>query len=184
MFLSSLNSQTGHRTNHIARGVVKSLKILQDAAKKLDLLFPSVLLASWAKLQALRSSSADVAFGLWHSGRTATLTMEEPLALPCLNFLPLRIANAGYPLVDLARNVMKDLQKRAGIVEQSNIADISIWAGHSGASLCNVYVNILSAPTGNSGEKLKEENKRRFEPVKVRLNSNLEKNPRAEDPYQ
>lgn len=168
MFLASSQSRNGRRITHIARGVVKSLKLLQDAAKALDLLLPSVLLASWAKVQAIRTSSSDVTFGLWHSGRTGTLTTEEPLALPCLNFLPLRATNSGYPLVDLAREVMRDLQRRTGIIEQSAIADVSTWAGHPQAPLCNVYVNILPVPAGKKGEELKEGKLPSFEPVKVR----------------
>jgi len=73
------------------------------------------------------------------------------------------------PILELAKALMKDLQRRSGTLEQSRLRDVSRWAGLEGKSLCNVYVNILHTgpkPDGNPAVG------RAFEPVKVSLGVN------------
>jgi hypothetical protein len=100
---------------------------------------------------------------MWHSNRVA-----DNLALPCLNLLPVRIADTSRPILEVAKALMKDLQRRSGTLEQSKLRDISRWAESEGKPLCNVYVNVLHTGLKLDGNPVRD---RVFEPVKVSLDS-------------
>jgi ferricrocin synthase len=165
---SNLHKKQGLRTNCVMREVVKSLKALQVNAQIADLNLHTILLACWAKLQARLCCSSEATFGLWHSGRSGVVSSDN-LALPCLNFLPIRVEGADQNTLDSARSVSKDLQRRSGIVEKSRISDVSAWTGHPGEPLCNVYVNLLCLPlvADNGGRNRLKKAGRTFEPVNV-----------------
>ena len=147
------------RTNYIFRGVIHSSKELHEIARKSDLTPQAILLAAWARVHSLECSMSEATFGMWHSSRFA-----DNLAVPCLNLLPMRVTDTTRPTLEVAKAVMKDLQRRSGTLEQSRLRDVSKWAGFEGKPLCNVYVNVLhTAP--RPGDKPA----RVFEPVKVSL---------------
>jgi hypothetical protein len=90
----------------------------------------------------------------------------DNLAVPCLNLLPIRVVDTDCPILEVAKALMKDLQRRAGTLEQSKLRDVSRWAGLEGKPLCNVYVNVLHTGSGVDCNPVKE---RVFEPVKVSM---------------
>lgn len=104
---------------------------------------------------------SEATFGMWHSSRFA-----DSLAMPCLNLLPMRVTDTTRPILEVARTLMKDLQRRSGTLEQSRLRDVSKWAGINGKPLCNVYVNVLHTGTRLDSDPAVD---RAFEPVKVRL---------------
>jgi hypothetical protein len=104
----------------------------------------SLYLAAWAHTQAKFCGTDDVTFGLWHSGRSASIPDIDLLAFPCLNILPLRvIIPKGSSLKQIASQIQADLKRRNHDVEQSNLLDIDSWIHGEGKPLCNVFVNIL-----------------------------------------
>ena len=121
----------------------------------------AILLAAWARVHSLECSTSEATFGLWHSNRLA-----DDLAVPCLNLLPIRIIGTSRPILEVAKALMKDLQRRSGTLGQSKLRDVSRWAGLEGKPLCNVYVNILHAGPKPNGKPVMEH---MFEPVKVSL---------------
>ena len=130
-------------------------------ARKSDLMLQAILLAAWARVHSLECSASEATFGIWHSSR-----FTDNVAVPCLNLLPIRVTDTKRPILELAKTLMKDLQRRSGTLEQSRLRDVSRWAGLEGKPLCNVYVNVLYTgpkPEGNPAAG------RVFEPVKVSL---------------
>jgi len=150
-------SEKETRTNHLFHGIVPSLRELHEIARKSDLTLQAILLAAWARVHSLECSMSEATFGLWHSSRFA-----DNLALPCLNLLPMRVTDTTRPILEVARALMKDLQRRSGTLEQSRLRDVSEWAGSEGKPLCNVYVNVL-----HTGPRPVDNSARAFEPVKV-----------------
>jgi hypothetical protein len=140
---------------------VPSLRELQEITRKSDLTLQAILLAAWARVHSLECSISEATFGVWHSSRFA-----DNLAAPCLNLLPMRIMDTNRPILEVAKVLMKDLQRRSGTLEQSRLRDVSKWAGFEGKPLCNVYVNILHV--GSEPED-KPAMDRVFEPVRVSL---------------
>ncbi|KAJ3863426.1 hypothetical protein EV359DRAFT_43196 [Lentinula novae-zelandiae] len=53
-------------------------------------------------------------------------------------------------ILDVARRIQADLANRTPVVEQTRVADISKWIGLKGKSFCNVAVNVLRLPGGQS----------------------------------
>ncbi|KAF9783958.1 hypothetical protein BJ322DRAFT_1067759 [Thelephora terrestris] len=151
--------QKNTRANHLFRGVVSSLDKLRETAKKSDLTLQAILLAAWACVHSLECSASEATFGIWHSSR-----FTENLAIPCLNLLPMRVVDTRRPILEVSKGLMKDLQRRTGILEQSKLRDVSRWAGLEGKPLCNVYVNVLHPGLELSGDPAKHH---LFEPVKL-----------------
>ena len=151
------------RGNHLFHGAVSSLKELQEIARKSDLTVQAILLAAWARVHSHECSASEATFGIWHSSRFA-----DNLALPCLNLLPMRVTDTDRPILELAKTLMKDLQRRSGTMKQSRLRDVSRWVGLEGKPLCNVYVNVLhTGPRPNDNPTMD----RTFEPVRVSLRS-------------
>lgn len=140
---------------------MSSLQELQEIARKSDLTLQAILLAAWARVHSLRCSVSEATFGMWHSSRFA-----DNLAVPCLNLLPIRVADTTHPILEVAKALMKDLQRRSGTLEQSRLRDVSKWAGSDGEPLCNVYVNILHTGPEPDSNPVRD---RVFESVKVSL---------------
>lgn len=141
-----------------------SLQELQEMARKSDLTLQSILLAAWARVHSLECSASEATFGMWHSSR-----FTDKVAMPCLNLLPMRVIDTTRPILEVAKTLMKDLQRRSGMLEQSRLRDVSRWAGSDGKPLCNVYVNVLYTGPKPEGNPARD---RIFEPVKVSLSSN------------
>ena len=78
----------------------------------------------------------------------------------------MRVVDTRRPILEVAKTLMKNLQRRSGTLEQSKIRDVSKWAGLEGKPLCNVYVNVLNTGFNLDGNSVKEHV---FEPVKVSL---------------
>ena len=157
LFIHSSSSRKKTRTNCSFHGIVPLSKELHEIARKSDLTPQAILLAAWARVHSLECSMSEATFGMWHSSRFA-----DSLALPCLNLLPMRVTDTARPILEVARALMKDLQRRSGTLEQSRLRDVSKWAGSEGKPLCNVYVNILHTGPGPVDNPA-----RAFEPVKV-----------------
>ena len=138
---------------------MSSLKELQEITRKSDLTLQAILLAAWARVHSLECSTSEATFGIWHSSQFA-----NNLAAPCLNLLPMRVVDTDRPVLELAKVLMKDLQRRSGTLEQSRLRDVSKWAGFEGKPLCNVYMNILHTRPKPEGKSATD---RIFEPVKV-----------------
>ena len=153
--------QKGSRANHLFRDVVPSSNKLQEIARRSDLTLQAVLLAAWARVHSLKCSTSEATFGIWHSSR-----FTDNGAIPCLNLLPIRVVDTRRPIREVAKSLMKDLQRRAGTLEQSKLRDVSRWAGFGGKPLCNVYVNILHTGPELDGNPARE---RVFESIKVSL---------------
>lgn len=134
-------------------------KELHEIARKSDLTPQAILLAAWARVHSLECSVPEATFGMWHSSR-----FTDNLAMPCLNLLPIRVVDTTRPILEVAKSVMKDLQRRSGTLEQSRLRDVSNWAGSDGVPLCNVYVNLLYM-----GAKPERNSVQAFESVKVSL---------------
>lgn len=140
------------------------LDILQNKARSYSLSLQSILLACWAIVQMNWSSSLDGAtFLLSHAGRSsAAIPNLDVLAAPCCNYAPvhvnLGIKRAGalkisaMTILDVARRIQADLANRTPVVEQTRVADISKWIGLKGKSFCNVAVNVLRLPGGQSSK--------------------------------
>jgi len=162
-FVHRSPSQKKTRANYLFRGVISSSRELREVARKSDLTLQAILLAAWARVHSVECSVSEATFGIWHSSRFVT-----NLALPCLNLLPMRITDTNRPILEVAKALMKDLQRRSGTLEQSRLRDVGRWVGSEGKPMCNVYVNVLHTapkPDGNP------ERDRIFEPVKVSLSS-------------
>jgi hypothetical protein len=147
-FVHQSPSRKKIRGNYVFHGVVSSLKELRETARKSDLTLQAILLAAWAHVHSLECSASEATFGIWHSSRFA-----GSVAVPCLNLLPMRVTDTKRPILEIAKALMKDLQRRSGTLEQSRLRDVSSWAGLEGKPLCNVYVNVLHTgpkPDGNS----------------------------------
>lgn len=82
----------------------------------------------------------------------------------------MRVTDTNRSIPELAKGLMKDLQRRSGTLEQSKLGDVSRWAGLEGKPLCNVYVNVLHTGPKPDRNPTKE---RAFEPVKVSLSLGL-----------
>ncbi|KAF9649477.1 hypothetical protein BDM02DRAFT_3230298 [Thelephora ganbajun] len=164
-FVHPSSSRKKTRANYLFRGVVSSSKELQEIARKFDLTLQVILLAAWARVHSLECSASEATFGIWHSSR-----FVDTLALPCLNLLPIRVVDTHRPILEVARALMKDLQRRSGTLEQSKLRDVSGWAGLEGKPLCNVYVNVLHTGPKLDSNPVKE---RLFEPVKVSLSLSI-----------
>lgn len=162
LFAHSSASPKKIRANYLFRGVVPALNELREIAKKSDLTLQAILLAAWARVHSLECSASDATFGICHSSR-----FTDNLAAPCINLLPMRVIDTHRPILEVAKTLMKDLQRRSGMLEQSKLRDVSKWAGLEGKPLCNVYVNVMHTvglhPDGNPAKE------RVFEPVKVSL---------------
>jgi len=161
LFVHPLPSRKNIRKNYLSHGVVSSLKELQEIARKSDSTPQAILLAAWARVHSFECSASEATFGIWHSSRFA-----DNVAVPCLNLLPMRVTGTKRPILELAKALMKDLQRRSGTLEQSRLRDVSRWAGLEGKPLCNVYVNVLHAGSKPEGNPAVD---RVFEPVKVSL---------------
>ena len=149
------------RGNHVFHGVVSSLRELREIARKSDLSLQAILLAAWACVHSLEFSTSEATFGIWHSSRFA-----EDLAVPCFNLLPMRVTDTNLPILDVAKGLMKDLQRRSGTIEQSRLRDISRWVWMEGKPVCNVYVNVLHTGLRPNSDSAVD---RVFEPVGVGL---------------
>jgi len=161
VFVHPLPSPKEVRGNYFFHGVVSSLKELQEIARKANLTLQAILLAAWACVHSRECSASEATFGIWHSGR-----FTDNLAVPCLNLLPMRVTDTNRPILELAKTLMKDLQRRSGRLEQSRLRNISRWVGLEGKPLCNVYVNVLHTGPKTDGNPTMG---RVFEPVKVSL---------------
>ena len=159
VFTRSSPSRMENRANYLFRDVIPSPKNLREKARKSDVSLQAVLLAAWARVHSLECSASEATFGILHSNR-----FTDNLAVPCLNLLPIRIVDTQRPILEVARALMKDLQKRSGTLEQSKLRDVSEWAGFKGKPLCDVYVNVLHIGFDLGGGSME---KRLFEPVKV-----------------
>jgi len=160
-FVHPSPSRKDVRKNYLFRGVVSSLKALQEIARKSDLTLQAILLAAWARVHSLECSAPEATFGIWHSSR-----FTDNVAVPCLNLLPMRVTDTTRPILELANALMKDLRRRSGTLEQSKLRDVSRWAGLEGKPLCNVYVNVLHTGPKPDGNPMVG---RVFEPIKVSL---------------
>ena len=76
----------------------------------------------------------------------------------------MRVTDTNRPIPELAKGLMKDLQRRSGTLEQSKLRDVSRWAGLEWKPLCNVYVNVLHTGPKPDDNLMKG---RVFEPVNV-----------------
>ena len=122
--------------------------IMGSKAKQSQITTNSLYLAAWASTQARFSGSSEVMFGLWQSGRSASIPGIENLAFPCLNIVPMRVqATCDSDLKHLATLIQADLTKRDHNIEQSSLLDIDTWVNGQGRPLCNVSVNINRRPS-------------------------------------
>lgn len=80
----------------------------------------------------------------------------------------MRVMDTHRSIIEVAKVLTKDLQRRSGTLEQSKLRDVSRWAGLEGQPLCNAYVNVLHTGLGLGSDPAK---RRLFEPVKVSLSS-------------
>lgn len=158
-FAPSSPSRIENRANCLFRDVIPSSKKLREIARKSDVSLQAVLLAAWARVHSLECSASEATFGILHSNR-----FTDNLAVPCLNLLPIRIVDTQLPILQVAKALMKDLQRRSGTLEQSKLRDVSEWAGFKGKPLCDVYVNVLHIGFELDGGSME---KRLFEPVKL-----------------
>ena len=115
-FVHPSPSRKDVRKNYLFRGVVSSLKALQEIARKSDLTLQAILLAAWARVHSLECSAPEATFGIWHSSR-----FTDNVAVPCLNLLPMRVTDTTRPILELANSLMKDLRRRSGTLEQSKL---------------------------------------------------------------
>ncbi len=128
-------------TDHSA---ISSAVELDRRARSLSISLQSVFLASWAQVHGFYAASDNIAFSLWHSGRTGNLKDVERLAVPCINALPFQVSGARRDdTVALARQIQNDLQARSAVVEQSRLVDVHKWAGIGSSPSSNVFVNIV-----------------------------------------
>ncbi|PIL24012.1 non-ribosomal peptide synthetase [Ganoderma sinense ZZ0214-1] len=117
---------------------------LDKRSRDLAITLQSVFLASWAQVYGNHAASDNIAFSLWHSGRTGNLKDVERLAVPCINALPFRVLGASRDdTLALARQIQNDLQARSAVVEQSRLVNVHEWAGIGDSPLSNVFVNIV-----------------------------------------
>ena len=79
----------------------------------------------------------------------------------------MRVRDTNRPILDVAKGLMKDLQRRSGTIEQFRLRDISRWAGLEGRPVCNMYVNVLHTGLSPDSDSAVD---RVFEPVEVSSN--------------
>jgi hypothetical protein len=144
-------SQDSERSVLADRAVLENAKQCEEKARLLGLSIQSIFLACWAQLQAHFTGKGAVTLGVWHAGRAAAVENIERLAVPCMNVLPIYVANAQASVTDIAKAIQVDMRKRAGIIEHSNLLEINEWIGGDGTPLCNVFINIVkTAPNVES----------------------------------
>ena len=116
---------------------------LKKQAQEIGLPLYCILLASWASIQAFHSSSDHATFGLWHAGRTGSVSNVLNLAVPCMNVLPVHVPVSDN-LLEVASKVQQDLYKRTPVIQQSCLRNIDEWVtGGKGSPLSNVFVNVF-----------------------------------------
>lgn len=125
---------------------------LEACARSHSVSLQAILLAAWARAQAMYTSVNSSTFGLWHSGRGLDVADIERLAVPCMNVLPLHVPNCSDTSINIARRIFEDLKARSGLVEQSELMRVHEWIGWKDAPICNVFVNIIKiAPEVDDG---------------------------------
>ncbi|EGN93241.1 hypothetical protein SERLA73DRAFT_172154 [Serpula lacrymans var. lacrymans S7.3] len=138
------------RTIYMAKAAISAATVHEERARMHNMSLQSILLACWARLQTLYTSSESATFGLWHAGRSGAVDAIEKLALPCMNVLPLHVQVRNDSVLETARQILKDLRNRTAVIEQTDLQKIDKWVGGNGKPLCNVFVNIIKiAPDAN-----------------------------------
>ncbi|KAF9483747.1 peptide synthetase [Pholiota conissans] len=129
---------------------------LEERARSANISLQSVFLASWARMQAQVSKASSSTFGLWHSGRTGGLPNIENLAIPCMNVLPMHVSDVNQQeILEVAASIMRDLQRRTSVIEQSSQLLVNDWIGIGNNPICNTFVNIIKiAPNVNSSDQI------------------------------
>ncbi|CAA7271648.1 unnamed protein product [Cyclocybe aegerita] len=128
------------RTN---KACIRNVSQYETRARLLGVSLHSIMLATWARVQGDISFSSSSTFGLWHSGRTGGLEDIGDLAVPCMNVLPMHVSAIDRNLLEVARSIQQDLQRRTSIVEQSDLVQVGEWVNKARKPLCNVFVNII-----------------------------------------
>ncbi|KAJ3517178.1 hypothetical protein NLJ89_g674 [Agrocybe chaxingu] len=128
------------RTN---KACIRNVSQYEKRARLLGVSLQSIMLATWARVQGDISFTSSSTFGLWHSGRTGGLQDIGDLAVPCMNVLPMHVSAIERNLLEVAKSIQQDLQRRTSIVEQSDLVQVGEWAGEARKPLCNVFVNII-----------------------------------------
>ncbi|KAJ3053452.1 hypothetical protein HK097_004236 [Rhizophlyctis rosea] len=123
-------------------GVISNATQLTDICRKHGFTMQALMLAAWAKAQALETDSRDVIFGLYQSGRSVAVEGVEKMAGPALNMIPLLVREAhDGDVVSLAQEVQETLVQ-ASSYSQVYLHDVQRWVG-TDAPIVNVFVNFL-----------------------------------------
>lgn len=158
--LSPVPAPLLERTVYVAEAAIEGVDSCQRHAAELQLSLYSALMACWARLQGSYTKSNDVCFGVWHSGRTGSLQDIEQFAVPCVNILPMYVADVQGDIRSVALRIQEALRQRTGIIEQTDFSRLHTLLG-SRKPLTNVFLNVftLGVPQQRGGL---------LEPVNVR----------------
>ncbi|KAI1795863.1 peptide synthetase [Ganoderma leucocontextum] len=140
----SLCKQPASRIRSVYNSAISGAMELDKRSRDLAISLQSVFLASWAQVHGAHAASDNIAFSLWHSGRTGNVKDVERLAVPCINVLPFHVSGAHRDdTVMLAKQIQDNLQARSAVVGQSRLVKVHEWAGIGSSPLSNVFVNIV-----------------------------------------
>ncbi|KAF8654172.1 hypothetical protein AX16_003701 [Volvariella volvacea WC 439] len=142
------------RTIYTNKRAINQAALFEKRAHDLQLSLQAVLLAAWSKIQAEQSSSDDIVFGIWHSGRAADIDDIAKLAVPCINILPVYVpASGSRDVIALATQIQANLRDRSAVVEYSDLERVHEWSGAGKQPLCNVFINIVKVAPDISSDK-------------------------------
>ncbi|KAJ3184337.1 hypothetical protein HDU85_001642 [Gaertneriomyces sp. JEL0708] len=144
------------RMQLLVEGALSNAASYESKCKEAGVTMHSVFLAAWSKLLAQRTGSDTPVFGMYHAGRSAPVDGVEKLMAPCINVLPFVAKNVDKPLVELAKDVQKELVTQNDL-GQVGIHKITQWAGVQ-KPLWNVNVNYLKFLENNKTDSTAEDN--------------------------
>ena len=128
----------------VLKSALPNLQTLETLCRTTTTTLPTLILLAHARTLSRRAAIASPTFGLYQTGRSASVPSIETLCFPCLNVTPVLVRDAlARPAVESARALQVELAERVEY-EQSYLPEVLGWAGCGGEPLFNTFVNILS----------------------------------------
>ena len=134
-------------TIHTLKTTIANLQTLETTCRHLSFSLPTLLILAYARTLAQHTSTTSPTFGLYTSGRSASWEGLAQLCFPCVNVLPVSVADAlTRPVGESLGALQKGLGEGVGW-EQSFLGEVVGRVGR-GKPLFNTWVNILQEVDG------------------------------------